>query len=98
MIAGSIWSAAFPRKKVVSRTPSGCRSRSSCARSSSPVASGTRDLAGLRHVHGGRRTLVAFRQELLGALGVVALTPAQARVVLDHRTQLEDAVHQRLGA
>ena len=36
--------------------------------------------------------------ELLGADGVVALAPAQRRVVLDHRAQPEDAVHQRLGA
>ena len=35
--------------------------------------------------------------ELLGADRVVALAPAQARVVLDHRAQPEDAVHERLG-
>src|SRR4051794_37318496 len=91
--AGSTTRVPWPRKCTVSRTASACASRRSCASSSSPVASGTRRAPGLRHVdrggHGG--------DDLLGALGAVALAPPEVRLLLDHLAQLEDPVHQRLG-
>src|SRR3954454_5692148 len=94
MRAGSTMSAPLSRKYSVSRTASACSSRRSWASSSSPVASGTRRAPGLRHVD--RR---ADRvDDLLGALGVVALAPAEVGLLLDHLAQLEDPVHQRLGA
>src|SRR3954469_7160093 len=92
--AGSTISAALSRKYSVSRTASACSSRRSWASSSSPVASGTRRAPGLRDVD--RRGDGV--DDLLGALGVVALAPAEVGLLLDHPAQLEDPVHERLGA
>src|SRR6476620_9460414 len=92
---GGTWSAAFWRKNSVSETLSGSVSRNSRARSSRPVASGTRRVSRREDVDcrgvGGR-----IRDELLGADGVVALAPAEGRVLEDLRPQLEDAVDERL--
>src|SRR3954447_13154628 len=93
MAAGWMTSWALSRKKSVSTTGS----PRSCASSSSPVASGTAGVPGAVHVVGAVVALDARRQELLGALGAVALAPAGRRVVLDQLAQLEDPVHQRLG-
>src|SRR3954463_2945558 len=87
--AGSTIRVPWSRKWTVSRTASACASRRSCASSSSPVASGTRRAPGLRHVRCGRDGL----EDLLGALGPVALAPAEVRLLLDHLAQLEDPVH-----
>src|SRR4051812_5387542 len=94
MRAGSTISAALSRKNSVSRTASACTSRRSWASSSSPVASGTRRAPGLGHVDGRADGV----DDLLGALGVVALAPAEVGLLLDHLAQLEDPVHERLGA
>src|SRR4051812_47589339 len=93
MRAGSTVIAALSRKYSVSTTASACSSRRSWASSSSPVASGTRRAPRLGDVD--RR---ADRvDDLLGALGVVALAPAEVGLLLDHLAQLEDSVHERLG-
>src|SRR4051794_11166333 len=91
-----MWSAAFSRKNSVSETLSGSASRSSRARSSRPVASGTRGVSGGHHVDRGR-VCRGILDELLGADGVVALAPAEGRVLEDLRAQLEDPVDERLG-
>src|SRR4051812_14545769 len=93
MRAGSTVIAALSRKYSVSTTASACSSRRSWASSSSPVASGTRRAPRLGDVD--RR---ADRvDDLLGALGVVTLAPAEVGLLLDHLAQLEDSVHERLG-
>src|SRR3954469_7031043 len=89
----STTSVARSRKCRVSTTASSCASRRSCASSSSPVASGTRRAPGLRDVD----RAVDGADDLLGALGSVALAPAEVGVLLDHLAQLEHAVHERLG-
>src|SRR3954452_9488840 len=94
---GATWSAAFSRKNSVSATLSESCSRSSRARSSRPVASGTRGVSGGKDVHRGGR-LDGPRGQLLRALRVVALAPAQRRVLEDLGAQLEDPVDERLGA
>src|SRR4051794_9027122 len=91
-----MWSAAFSRKNSVSKTLSESCSRSSRARSSRPVASGTRRVSGGEHVDRGV-VGAGLGDELLGARGVVALAPAERGVLEDLRAQLEDAVDQRLG-
>src|SRR5436305_8493648 len=96
MRAGSTTSVARSRKWSVSTTASACASRRSWASSSSPVASGTRRAPGLRHVDRRRRGALGG-DDLLGALGPVALAPAEVGVLLDHLAQLEDAVHERLA-
>src|SRR3954469_20616172 len=93
---GVMWSAALSRKNSVSATLSWSCSRSSRARSSRPVASGTRGVSGGEDVHRGG-VLDRFGDELLGAGRVVALAPAQRRVLEDLGAQLEDAVDERLG-
>src|SRR4051794_8282392 len=93
IFAASTTSVAWSRKWTVSTTASSCASRRSCASSSSPVASGTRRAPGLRDVD----RAVDGADDLLGALGSIALAPAEVGVVLDHLAQLEHAVHERLG-
>src|SRR5256885_17082434 len=88
MRVGSTIRAAFSRKNSVSRTASACRSRRSWASSSSPVASGTRRAPGLGDVDRGADGV----DDLLGALGVVALAPAEVGLLLDHLAQLEDQI------
>src|SRR3954454_6138800 len=98
MLCGATWTAPLSRKNSVARTASGCASRRSWASSSRPGASGTGGVSGLEDVD--RRLLLevldVLGQQLDGALGAVALAPAQGRVLLDHGAQLEDAVHQGL--
>src|ERR1700722_8224382 len=88
MLLGCTSSVARPRKCSVPRIPSvptPSLSRSSLASNSRPVASGTwNDSVGAA--------------DLLGALCVVALAPARVGILLDQLAQLEDAVHQSLGA
>src|SRR4051794_34097948 len=93
IFAASTTSVAWSRKWTVSTTASSCASRRSCASSSSPVASGTRRAPGLRDVD----RAVDGADDLLGALGSIALAPAEVRLLLDHLAQLEHAVHERLG-
>src|SRR5512146_1344619 len=92
--------APLSRKNSVPRTASACASRSSWASSSRPGASGTGGLPGLEDVDRGLLVVpvVVLGDDLDGALGAVALAPAQRGVELDHRAQLQDAVHERLGA
>src|SRR4051812_33283072 len=105
MAGGATRIAPLSRKNSVLTTTSGLSaSRRSWASSSVPGASGTLGVLRLRDVDGGavvgRRAdelLALVGQDLDGALGAVALAPAHARVAVDHRAQLEDAVHQRLG-
>src|SRR3954452_10275226 len=94
IVAGSTLSMALSRKYSVSTTASACAWRRSWASSSNPVASGTRRAPGLRDVGRRRHGL----EDLLGALGAVALAPAEVRLLDDHLAQLEDAVHERLRA
>src|SRR5947208_10240025 len=94
IVAGSTLSMALSRKYSVSTTASACAWRRSWASSSNPVASGTRRAPGLRDVGRRRHGL----EDLLGALGAVALAPAEVWLLLDHLAQLEDPVHERLGA
>src|SRR4029079_8753388 len=94
---GGTWSAAFSRKTSVSETLSGSVSRNSRARSSRPVASGTRRVSEGEDVHR-RGMLAGVRDELLGPDRVVAVAPAEGRVLQDLRAQLEDPVHERLRA
>src|SRR5579875_3038101 len=80
---GSTISVARARWKLVSSTESGSIARSSCAVSSSPVASGTGGVPGLEHVDGGTLERRVGLQQLLGADGVVAGPPAGPLVPLD---------------
>src|SRR3954468_18512609 len=94
--------AALPRKNSVPRTASSpCAPRRSWAISSRPVASGTRAhpaAAGDADRVAGDRLDVQLRlDELLGAPAAVARPPALVGPREDHRSQLEDPVHQRLG-
>src|SRR5437773_843990 len=89
--------APLPRKCVVPRTLSASASNSSWASSSRPVASGTCGVSGLVDVDA-RRTGAGVAHDLLCAARVVAVAPAQRRVLLDHRAQPEDAVHEGLRA
>src|SRR5687767_5042751 len=95
MRSGATTIVPLPRKCNVSRTASSWASRSSWARSSSPVASGTRDV---RFVVDVRRGGVAGAgDDLLRAARAVALAPAEAGVVGDHLAKLQDPVDERLG-
>src|SRR3954452_12996142 len=94
---GGTWSAALSRKNSVSWTLSESCSRSSRARSSRPVASGTRGVSGGEDVDR-RSVLDRARKRLFGPDRVVALAPAERRVLEDLRAQLQDAVDERLGA
>src|SRR3954447_15575963 len=96
MAFGGMWSAAFSRKNSVSATLSASWSRSSRARSSRPVASGTRVVSDPHHVDRAR-VVGRVGDDLLGADRVVARAPPEGGVLLDLRAQLEDAVDQRLG-
>src|SRR4051794_16627399 len=100
--AGATSSADFSRKYLVPTTASSpCASRSSPASSSSPVASGTGArpaAAGDVDRVGGGLDVELLGRELLGAPAAVARPPALVRAVHDHRADLEDAVHERLGA
>src|SRR3954451_23521548 len=111
MPAGATCSAALSRKNSVSSTASGLAVRGSAARGSRPVASGTGRVPRLEDVD---RLVapVAFADlaieegvgvgvladDLLGPDRLVALAPALGGVVHDLLAQLEDAVHERLGA
>src|SRR4029079_9689050 len=99
MVAGSTLIAPFSRKNSVPRTAPGCASRTSWASSSRPGASGTGGLPGLEDVDRGLLVVavVLLGEDLDGALRAVALAPAQRRVELHHRAELQDAVHQGLG-
>src|SRR3954447_10995954 len=105
MAGGATWIAPLSRKNSALRTTSGLSaSRRSWASSSVPGASGTLGVLRLRDVDGGslvrggaHQALAPVGEDLDGALGAVALAPAHARVAVDHRAQLEDPVHQRLG-
>src|SRR4051794_34488252 len=93
--------AALSRKYTVSRTESASWSRSSCAISSRPVASGTwtrparrpRDVV---RVRGLDALLEHLGVELLGPAAAVARPPAEVGLVHDHRAQLQDPENQRL--
>src|SRR3954452_24003541 len=111
MAAGGTCSAALSRKNSVSSTASGLAVRRSAARSSRPVASGTCRVPRLEDVDGLAAPValadLAIRErihvgvladDLLGPDRLVALAPALGRVVHDLLAQLEDAVHERLGA
>ena len=92
--SGSTCSAALSRKNSVSRTlPSSSRA----PRGQQLEARRVRHRRVLPARDVDARPAVGVRDELLGADGVVALAPAHRRVLLDHRAQLQDAVHQRLG-
>src|SRR5215212_5924701 len=99
---GSTRIVARSRKYTVSRTASGSCLPISWARSSSPVASGTRGVPRPEHVlRVGARTAPALghrTDHLLGPLGSVALAPSELGVAEDHRTQSQHAMNQRLGA
>src|SRR5665809_86339 len=100
-LAGVTSRAALSRKKTVSSTPSASRSRNSWAISSRPVASGTRAhpaAAGDADRVAGGRVGRGRLHDLLGAAAAVARAPVHVGMVLDLFAQLEDAVHQRLGA
>src|SRR3954447_3907754 len=105
MAVGATWIAPLARKNSVARTASSPTvARRSWASSSVPGASGTLGVLRLRDVDGGalvrggaHQVLALVGEDLDGALGAVALAPAHARVAVDHRAQLEDPVHQRLG-
>src|SRR3954451_10032868 len=77
--------APLPRKWTLSMTVS----PRSWRRSSRPVASGIEQSLGARLFDG---------HELLGADRVVLLAPARVAARDDLLAQLEDAMHQRLGA
>src|SRR4051812_45543629 len=104
MAVGAIWIAPLSRKNsVVTTASSPWASRRSLASSSVPGASGTGVALARRHVDGRRgvglhELLALVGQHLDRTLGAVALAPAEARVAVDHGAQLEDPVHQRLGA
>src|SRR3954454_11948319 len=103
MVAGSTSRTPLPRECAVSMTEPATCSRSSCASSSTPVASGTRahpagragDVVG---VLGGRVDGQLGLRELLGPAAAVAGAPALIGLGHPHRPQLEDAVHERLRA
>src|SRR3712207_2480336 len=101
MKPGATTMVASPRWWTVSTTDSARRSRSSPASCSSPVASGTGVLVGAaKYVDRRARLGIVVDdvgQVLLGAAAPVAVAPALVGVVVDHRAQLEDPVHQRLG-
>src|SRR4051794_11355916 len=105
MAGGATWIAPLSRKNSVPTTASSpTASRRSWASSSVPGASGTgrvlrlRDVDGRALVRGGAdQALALVGQDLDRALGAVALAPAEARVAVDHRAQLQDPVHQGLG-
>src|SRR4051812_26982313 len=90
-------STPLSRKYSVSRIEPSSASRSSWARSSRPVASGTVRASRAVHVDRRRARAVFGLRELLGAARAVALAPAHVGVVLDHLAQLQDPVHERLG-
>src|SRR4051794_33206719 len=101
--SGATSIAALLRKKCVPTTTSSpCAPRRSWAISSRPVASGTRAhpaAAGdADRVAGDRLDGELGLDELLGAAAAVAGAPAQVRLGQDHRAELQDAVHERLGA
>src|SRR4051794_2117448 len=84
---------AWRRKNSVPRTIDSSWSRSSPARSSSPVASGTGGVPGAEHVLGVR----LGGNDLLGAHAAVARAPALVGAALDGALELQDAVHEGLG-
>src|SRR6476646_7994011 len=100
MCRGAISIAPLPRKWTVSTTLPSWASRRSCASSSRPVASGTGALGSSLDFPGGAGGGAPIRShdDLLGADRVVALAPALVGAGDDLLAQLEDAVHQRLGA
>src|SRR3954454_22099828 len=101
MEPGATWTAAWPRKNVVPSTDAASRSRSSCAISSRPVASGTGGLPAAGDADGVAADRVRLEEllvELLRALAAVARAPALIGLGHDHRAQLEDGVYERLRA
>src|SRR4051794_6321247 len=100
MAPGATCRAPLLRKNSVPTTLSACAAPRSWASSSTPVASGTARVLGLEHVDRGLllEALDVLRQQLDGPLGAVALAPAHRRIVLHHRAQFQDPVHQRLRA
>src|SRR5215218_7279749 len=97
---GSTRIVARSRKYTVSSTASGSSLPISWARSSRPVASGTRGVPRPEHVlRVGARTAPALghrADHLLGPLGAVALPPSELGVAQDHRSQPQDTMDQRL--
>src|SRR3954452_22933716 len=95
--AGLTMSWPFSRKYSVPRTDSASASRSSSARGRTPTASGIGGVvSGDEDVDGG--VLILCGHDLLGPARVVAVAPAHVGTFLDHLAQLEDPVHERLGA
>src|SRR5947209_8833419 len=96
--SGLATSVARPRWNSVSTIDSPSCSRSSCAVSSSPVASGTGGVPGLENLHVRALDRSLALEQLLGSDRVVACTPAFTPVALDLVAQPENPVCQSLGA
>src|SRR5579875_4210790 len=101
--SGAARMTARSRANSVPSTASAFPSRSSCAISSRPVASGTGDpgrISAREHPDRGVRGALArdrlLGEDLLGADRVVALAPAGLLGRLDLLAQADDAVRDRL--